>query len=82
MPADEFECVLLTTLGCHLCDSAKRELWRAQERLGFSFAEQDIALSEDDVAKYGVRIPVVRSLSTGVEIDWPFSASDIVKLLQ
>lgn len=82
MPTDRLDLVLLTTLGCHLCDSAKRELWRAQEQAVFTFSEQDIALSDEDVTRYGVRIPVVRSAITGAELDWPFCASDIVKLLE
>lgn len=82
MPADQFECVLLTTLGCHLCESAKLELWRAQELVPLTFTEQDIALSDESVARYGVRIPVLRVLSSGAELDWPFCASDVVKLLE
>lgn len=82
MPTDQFECVLLTTLGCHLCELAKIELWRAQEQVAFAFAEQDIALSDEGVDRYGVRIPVLRLPTTGGELDWPFSASDVVKLLR
>lgn len=76
------ELILLTTLGCHLCDSAKLELWQAQERAVFTFSERDIALSDDDVALYGVRIPVLRYELCGAELDWPFNAADVVALIE
>jgi glutaredoxin len=51
--------ILYGRAGCCLCDEAREVLLRAQERLGFAFAERDI---EDDDAllhSYFERIPVV-----------------------
>lgn len=82
MPEEQPKLILLTTLGCHLCDFARKELWQAQARLPFMFSERDIALSDEDIAAYGVRIPVVLFAVSGVELDWPFCADDIVNLLE
>ena len=74
--------ILLTTLGCHLCDQAKVVLWQAQAVLAFEYSEQDIALSDGLIATYGVRIPVVRSELFGTELDWPFTAEAVETLVR
>jgi hypothetical protein len=74
--------LLLTTLGCCLCDHAKAVLWQAQSMVAFEFCEQDIALSDELIATYGLRIPVVKSELSGFELDWPFTAKAIEKLVR
>ena len=82
MPADIPQLILFTTLGCHLCEQAKTQLWQAQAAVQFEFSEQDIALCNDLVASYGARIPVVRDKSSGRELDWPFTADAIKEMLK
>ena len=74
--------LLLTTLGCHLCDQAKSVLWQAQSVVAFEYCEQDIALSDELIATYGVRIPVVKCEFSDVELDWPFTAMAVEKLVK
>jgi len=42
----------------------------------------DIAENEDWVEDYGLRIPVLRRLDTGAELDWPFDAEQVVAFLR
>lgn len=43
-----------------------------------------IEISGDDTLteKYGLKIPVLRHMATQLEINWPFSASEIINLIQ
>jgi len=69
-----------TTVGCHLCEKAEELL---HVMLGDSFAELtlvDVSDSDDLVASYGLRIPVLAGMGTGgewLELAWPFSAEEI-----
>ena len=75
------ECQLLGTLGCHLCELAEAELMPLVEH-GLLVELVDIA---DDgpalVEEYGLRIPVLRRMDTGEELNWPFDAQQIVAFL-
>lgn len=42
----------------------------------------DIAERSDWVEDYGLRIPVLRRVDTGAELDWPFEAEQVVSFLQ
>lgn len=42
----------------------------------------DIAERPEWVDHYGLRIPVLRRVDTGAELDWPFEAEQIVGFLQ
>ncbi|MET0548723.1 MAG: glutaredoxin family protein [Xanthomonas sp.] len=58
---------------CHLCDQALQVL--AQARV----AEPDSVFIDDDAtleARYGVRVPVLRT-ADGRELDWPFDAAGV-----
>lgn len=44
---------------CHLCDDARGVILSVRERVPFEFEEVDIDSSEELVAEYGIRIPVV-----------------------
>jgi hypothetical protein len=61
--------VLYGTTDCHLCEQAQQILLSA---LGMSVSEVDIADSAGLLARYAVRVPVLRRLDTGAELDWPF----------
>lgn len=75
------ECQLFGTLGCHLCEFAEAELMPFVEH-GLLVELVDISEREDWVEDYGLRIPVLRRLDTGAELDWPFGAEQIVTFLR
>ena len=75
------ECQLLGTLGCHLCEVAEAVLMPFVEN-GLLVELIDIAEREDWVEAYGLRIPVLRRVDTGAELDWPFEAAQVVSFLQ
>ncbi|UZJ45599.1 glutaredoxin family protein [Marinimicrobium sp. C6131] len=73
--------ILYTTLGCHLCERAKDELWPALTQSGWRLEEVDIADSDTLMARYGTRIPVVARSDSGAELGWPFTSKEVVGLL-
>ncbi len=75
------ECQLLGTLGCHLCEVAEALLLPFVER-GLLVELVDIAERADWVDRYGLRIPVLRRVDNGTELDWPFEAEQIVRFLR
>lgn len=75
------ECQLFGTLGCHLCEVAEGILMPFVER-GLLVELVDIAELEQWVEAYGLRIPVLRRMDTGAELNWPFAAEQIVEFLQ
>lgn len=75
------ECQLFGTLGCHLCELAEAELMELVEH-GLSVELIDIADSEASFEDYELRIPVLRRIDTGAELDWPFDAGQVVAFLR
>ncbi|MCJ8206505.1 glutaredoxin family protein [Pseudomonas sp. RGM2987] len=71
------ECQLFGTLGCHLCEVAEAVLMPFVEH-GLLVELVDIAESEALSEAYGLRIPVLRRIDTGEELDWPFDDADRV----
>jgi hypothetical protein len=69
---------LYATSGCHLCERADVLIRGA---VAVAFRSVEIADDEDLLERYGVRIPVLRRLDTGEELDWPFDAAAIRRLL-
>lgn len=74
------ECQLFGTLGCHLCEVAEAELMPLVEH-GLLVELVDIGDSERLFEIYGLRIPVLRRVDTGAELDWPFSTERVVSFL-
>lgn len=74
------ECQLFGTVGCHLCEIAEAELMPLVEH-GLLVELVDIGDSEWLVERYGLRIPVLRRVDTGAELDWPFDAGQVVVFL-
>lgn len=74
------ECQLFGTLGCHLCEVAEAELLPLVEH-GLLVELVDIADSEHLFEAYSLRIPVLRRVDTGAELDWPFSVERVVSFL-
>ncbi len=66
--------VLMGTEACHLCDQAQALLLQFQGALAVDVLLEDIAESEEQVQRYGVRIPVLLHEETGAELDWPFDS--------
>ncbi len=63
---------------CHLCDLALEVLAVARA------PEFDSVFIDDDPeleARYGVRVPVLRDGIRGVELDWPFDADALRRVL-
>ncbi|MFL7962884.1 Glutaredoxin-like domain [Pseudomonas sp. NFIX10] len=75
------ECQLFGTLGCHLCEVAEGVLMPFVEH-GLLVELVDISERQAWVDDYGLRIPVLRRLDTGAELDWPFEAEQIVTFLR
>ena len=59
------EVVLVTRVGCHLCEQAAPVVAREAARAGATYAERDVDADPADLAAYGDRVPVV--LLDGVE---------------
>jgi len=63
---------------CHLCDLALDVLAQARAPEFTSvFIDDDAALE----ARYGERVPVLREEASGAELDWPFDAAAVQRLL-
>lgn len=75
------ECQLFGTLGCHLCEMAEALLMPFVER-GLLVELIDIAENERWVESYGLRIPVLRRLDNGAELDWPFAVEQVAAFLR
>lgn len=59
---------------CHLCDIALAVL--AEARLP-DFDSVWVDDSEELERRYGTRVPVLRDLRSGRELDWPFDAAAV-----
>ena len=68
--------LLYGTRSCHLCEQAGTMLYEA----GVTAEYIDIAENEALLEKYGMRIPVVRRVDSGTELDWPFDESALNEL--
>ncbi|MBK5544589.1 MULTISPECIES: glutaredoxin family protein [Pseudomonas] len=75
------ECQLLGTVGCHLCEIAEAEIMPLVEG-GLLVELVDITEPVDLTEVYGLRIPVLRRVDTGAELDWPFDPEQIVAFLR
>lgn len=74
------ECQLLGTLGCHLCEVAEGVLLPFVEH-GLLVELIDIAEHENWVDIYGLRIPVLRRVDSGAELNWPFDGDLVAAFL-
>ena len=75
------ECQLFGTLGCHLCEIAEAEVMPLVEH-GLLVELVDITDPQDLTDVYGLRIPVLRRMDTGAELDWPFDTEQVVAFLR
>ena len=59
---------------CHLCDQALAVMAEARAPdFDSVFIDDDPALE----ARYGLRVPVLRDDTRGIELDWPFDAAAV-----
>ncbi|AZE93813.1 Thiol-disulfide isomerase [Pseudomonas orientalis] len=75
------ECQLFGTLGCHLCEIAEAEIMPLVDH-GLLVELVDITDPDDLTEVYGLRIPVLRRVDTGAELDWPFDTEQVVAFLR
>lgn len=74
--------VLYGTSACHLCELAEQMLeHRVNSPTPLIYKKSDISLSDDLFERYGLKIPVLRHTS-GRELDWPFSDTQLDEFLQ
>jgi hypothetical protein len=74
--------ILYGTSACHLCEQAEALLQQAaREGLTGDFLKVDISDSEDLMAQYGVRIPVLKRRD-GAELGWPFGPAELTAFLK
>ena len=73
--------ILYSTSACHLCEQALDLL---QSLAGSSWTLEVVDISESDTLfeRYGLTIPVLRREDTGAELNWPFHAQDVARLLR
>ncbi len=67
--------------GCHLCDQALALVMPVLEAEGWQLQEINIRGDAELEARYGVRIPVIRT-PDGREKGWPFSAGQVRRLVR
>ena len=72
---------LYTTLGCHLCEQALALLNALHAELDLVIESVEIAESDELVARYGIRIPVVTRTGSLEELGWPFNESALKAFL-
>lgn len=73
---------LYGTEGCHLCEVAAQQIRELLcEFPGRQIAYVDIIDSDDLVARYAERIPLLIDEKTGEELGWPFTVEDIRRWL-
>ena len=70
-----------TKLECSLCEEAYRVLLDVALDTPLEIDVVDITHASSEVgARYRIRIPVL-ALDNGVELDWPFSTTDVTSQL-
>ena len=74
--------VLYTTSHCHLCEQALTLLINLKQQYAISWLTKEISEDDDLIEKYGIRIPVIQRIDNQSELNWPFSAEDIVMLIK
>ena len=74
------ECQLLEAPGRHPCELAEYELMPMIER-GLWVELVDITSDAELNERYDGRIPVLRRLDTGAELDWPFESAQLAAFL-
>ena len=72
--------ILYTTTGCHLCNIAKRLLFKANQQIPFDIINTEISNDRILVFIYGESIPVIE-FENVKQLNWPFKLGDIISNL-
>ena len=72
MPKPKRYMQLLGTSGCHLCDQAEALLGQCLDLSQVEVEMIDIADTDELVALYGKKIPVLRCIDSQKVLCWPF----------
>lgn len=75
--ATQAQVTLFSTSACHLCEEAETILLQA----GITFSKFEIFDEDKLFDKYGYRIPVLKRLDNGEELNWPFDAASVNQFL-
>lgn len=72
---------LLETIGCRLCSEAEAIVRSVLKRR--QYALRSVEIIDDLVLErgYATRIPVLRRMDTGAELDWPFGREEVYRFL-
>lgn len=73
--------LLYTTLGCHLCELAEQVALSVINPGRYKLVKVEISESDELMAHYGVRIPVMALEGQPGEIAWPFDAAQFAAFL-
>lgn len=73
--------VLYHTAHCHLCEEAAALCAAVLNPDYFEVYQVDIVDSDELVARYGVRIPVLREDAIDAELGWPFDVDQLIAFL-
>ncbi len=78
-----YRLTLYTKLNCHLCEEAYRVLLDIINDIPLRIDIIDITRSpqQNSMTKYGHRIPVIAIPGANTELDWPFTADDVIAYL-
>ena len=60
-----------------MCEQAKSIVWPLLLQYQYELEEIDIAVSDELIEQYGIRIPVLKSPEHGQELNWPFDSSAV-----
>ena len=73
MAADRITVKLFSTEFCHLCEKAEEIV------LNTGIEPVIIEIVDDDnlYSAYGMRIPVLKRMDNGAELDWPFDVASV-----
>lgn len=74
--------LLFSTLGCHLCEHAKALVYPIADGFNYRLKEIDIADSDDLMARFGVKIPVLALWETTEENPSLATESDYSKMAE
>lgn len=76
---------LYTSVGCHLCETAEQLLVEVLGEGADRVMPMEISDSDDLMASYGLRIPVLAGTNVHgewSELGWPFDCDDLRAFLQ
>ena len=72
---------LYSTAGCHLCELARDIVEPLLAGYALRLEEVDIALADELIERYGVKIPVLKSPYHLDELCWPFDSEQAAAFL-